>query len=125
MHDLTALNLDLYTHRHLVDHAAERRRAQQEFESAFNRGRRRRFWSKPGGECRTMHHLSTLGPSHNLSYAGIRPVTLKNIVGSENRSGEFDRDFYPTAHHIEMRWVNIATAMLRGTALPPVTLIQV
>jgi hypothetical protein len=58
-------------------------------------------------------------------YLGVQNVSLDAISGTENRSTEFDANFYPTADHIEERWVNVAIAFLRGIPLPPVLLIKV
>ncbi len=57
-------------------------------------------------------------------YVGIRSVPLAEVTGSEGRSLNFDASFRPVARHLSDRWIGIATAMLRGTALPPVDLVQ-
>jgi hypothetical protein len=61
----------------------------------------------------------------NARYAGLRSVPLAAIGGSENRAGDFDAHFHPLQRHNQSRWLSIATAVLRGTAMPPVALIQV
>lgn len=56
---------------------------------------------------------------------GARTVALDNIRGSLDKAGDFDCEFYPLNERSETRWVRVATAMVRGLALPPVELIQV
>ena len=58
-------------------------------------------------------------------YAGMRAVKLSQIRGSEGRTHDFDCEFSPLRLHNEGRWLSVATARLRGEALPPVELIQV
>ncbi len=57
--------------------------------------------------------------------AGTRAVPIRKIRGSENRCGDFDRDFNPLHDHNKGRWLSIAGARQRGKALPPVDLVQV
>lgn len=57
-------------------------------------------------------------------FVGIRSVPLAEIAGSEGRSLNFDASFRPVARHLSDRWIGIATAMLRGVAMPPVGLVQ-
>jgi hypothetical protein len=57
--------------------------------------------------------------------AELRLVPLAQIVGSEGRCGDFDRDFYPLHDHNRSRWLRIATARQKGIGLPPVDLVQV
>lgn len=61
----------------------------------------------------------------NRRFAGLRAVALDQIVGSLDKAEDFDRSFRPLQRHSENRWRAVATAMLRGQQLPPVTLIQV
>ncbi len=56
---------------------------------------------------------------------GARTVALDDIRGSLDKAGDFDCEFYPLNERSETRWVRVATAMVRGLALPPVELIQV
>jgi hypothetical protein len=51
-------------------------------------------------------------------------VAIDQIVGSECRVADFDRDFNPLQDHTRERWLNIAKTRLRGCYLPPVILIQ-
>jgi hypothetical protein len=55
---------------------------------------------------------------------GTHTVALDEIRGSLSRTDAFDIDFYPAQERTENRWIQVATAILRSTSLPPVELIQ-
>jgi hypothetical protein len=56
---------------------------------------------------------------------GTHTVALDQIRGSVDKADAFDIDFYPAQERTETRWIQVATAFLRGVSLPPVELIQV
>jgi ParB-like nuclease domain len=56
---------------------------------------------------------------------GLRVVALDAIVGTIDRERDFDRQFRPTSRRVRARWEQIAAAMRRGEALPPVDLLKV
>jgi hypothetical protein len=56
---------------------------------------------------------------------GLRVVPLESIVGTVDRARDFDRRFRPTSRRVRSRWEDIAAAMRRGEALPPVDLLKV
>ncbi len=56
---------------------------------------------------------------------GLRVVPLDQIVGSVDRSRDFDRRFRPTSGRSRSRWEQIAAAARRGEAFPPVDLVKV
>ena len=58
-------------------------------------------------------------------YAGVQTVPIRNIVGSEGRCRDFDRDFLPLQPMLAQRWISVFVAMVQGIAMPPVTLIRV
>jgi hypothetical protein len=55
---------------------------------------------------------------------GAHTVALDQIRGSMTKADAFDIDFYPAHDGTENRWIQVATAFLRGTSLPPVELIR-
>jgi hypothetical protein len=57
--------------------------------------------------------------------AGLQTVAIAQILGSEGRSTDFDRDFYPLHDHNRERWLGIARARQEGKALPVVSLVQI
>jgi len=58
-------------------------------------------------------------------YRGMHTVDVTRITGTMDRDADFDVAFRPTQRHSELRWLRVATAMLRGAELPPIQLIQV
>jgi hypothetical protein len=56
---------------------------------------------------------------------GLQVVPIAAIVGTVDRERDFDRHFRPTSGRVRSRWEQIATAMRRGEALPPVDLIKI
>lgn len=55
----------------------------------------------------------------------VRAVPIAQIVGSEDRAGDFDRTFAPLQQHTRARWLSVATAWALGQPLPAVELIQI
>lgn len=56
---------------------------------------------------------------------GSMVVRISQVVASEDRSGDFDRQFNPLQAHTRDRWLSIAAARLAGVSMPAVELIQV
>ena len=56
---------------------------------------------------------------------GLQTVPLDSIVGSVDRTRDFDRDFRPTTTRVRSRWQRIAEAQRRGESLPPVSLYRI
>ncbi|MFJ6258584.1 chromosome partitioning protein ParB [Rhodococcus erythropolis] len=56
---------------------------------------------------------------------GLQVVTIESIVGSVDRTSDFDRYFRPTSTHSRARWERLAVAQRRGESVPPVQLYRV
>lgn len=56
---------------------------------------------------------------------GLKIVPIRRVIGSENRSLDYDRYFHPLNERTRTRWMNIALSLLRERVLPPVDLIEV
>src|SRR5271154_3250653 len=56
---------------------------------------------------------------------GLRVVPVDAIVGSVDRSRDYDRRFRPTSGRSRGRWEQIAAAARRGESFPPVDLLRV
>jgi hypothetical protein len=56
---------------------------------------------------------------------GLQVVPIAAIVGTVDRRRDFDRRFRPTSGRVRGRWEQIAAAMRRGEALPPVDLYRI
>jgi hypothetical protein len=56
---------------------------------------------------------------------GLRTVRLDSIVGTVDRTREFDRRFRPLSGRVRGRWERIAAAQRRGESMPPVSLYRI
>jgi hypothetical protein len=53
-------------------------------------------------------------------HLGVRPIELRNIIGTDSRDGDFDRDFHALKPHIRERRRRVAEAFPNGD-FPPIT----
>jgi hypothetical protein len=56
---------------------------------------------------------------------GLQSLALESVVGSVNRTREFDRSFRPRSGRVRGRWERIAEAHRRGEAMPPISVYRV
>lgn len=80
------------------------------------------------GQSRRLKDLSQLRQHNilaNYHSLGIQSIQIDCIVGSENRSDDFDDNFLPVKNHNAERWAKIAELMLLNVNLPAVDLIKV
>jgi hypothetical protein len=65
--------------------------------------------------------VGQLGERH----VGLRVIPLEAIVGSVDRTRDFDRQFRPTSTRVRERWQRLAVAQRRGEATPPIDVYKV
>src|SRR5690606_28857147 len=51
----------------------------------------------------------------------LKSLELDSIVGTVNRSKDFDRHFRPTSQRVRLRWERLAAAARRGESFPPIS----
>jgi hypothetical protein len=56
-------------------------------------------------------------------YVGLRPIPLKQVVGTDSRGSDFDRDFLPRRPDIRARWRRVEQAYPDGD-FPPIVVYQ-
>jgi hypothetical protein len=56
---------------------------------------------------------------------GLQTVLLETIVGSVDRTRDFDRSFRPASSNVRARWERIAEARRRGEPFPPIDVLRV
>ena len=56
---------------------------------------------------------------------GLETIPLDSIVGTVDRTREFDRSFRPTSHRVRQRWERVARAMRKGEPMPPIEVYRV
>ena len=58
-------------------------------------------------------------------YLGMRSISLDSIVGTVDRTREFDRRFRPLSGRVRGRWERIAAAQRRGESMPPISVYRI
>jgi hypothetical protein len=56
---------------------------------------------------------------------GLHTIPLDSIVGTVDRTREFDRSFRPTSRRVRLRWQRIAEAIRRGEGMPPIDVYRI
>ncbi len=56
---------------------------------------------------------------------GLQTIPLDSIVGTVDRTRDFDRGFRPTTPRVRGRWQRIAAAQRRGESFPPISVYRV
>jgi hypothetical protein len=56
---------------------------------------------------------------------GLQVISLDSIVGTVDRSRDFDRSFRPTSRRVRRRWEGIAEAIRRGQSMPPIDVYRI
>jgi hypothetical protein len=56
---------------------------------------------------------------------GLQTIPLDSVVGTVDRTRDFDRGFRPTTTRVRGRWQRIAAAQRRGEAFPPISVYRV
>ena len=56
---------------------------------------------------------------------GVQTIPLDSIVGSVDRTREFDRSFRPTSQRVRSRWERIALAQRKGESMPPIQVYRI
>lgn len=95
------------------------------YRRARAQGWRRTLWSQLAHRSNSLRQLPAQPPGEPAREPKVRAVPLARIVGSEDRTRDFDRGFAPLQEHTRTRWLNVATAWALGQALPAVELIQI
>jgi hypothetical protein len=56
---------------------------------------------------------------------GLQSIPLDSVVGTVDRTRDFDRGFRPTTPRLRGRWQRIAAAQRRGESFPPISVYRV
>ena len=96
----------------------------------FSRARRRRALSRLANRLRgEPGDVNVILPFEEVVEAlgrrgernlGLQTIDVDAIVGTVDRSREFDRRFRPTSGRVRTRWERIAEAQRRGKPMPPI-----
>ena len=107
-------------------------RADAEYD--FSRARRQRALSRLSARLRRAEDVNHILPFEEVVRAlgrtgerrlGQQLITLDSIVGTVDRSREFDRSFRPTSPRVAERWQRINLAQRKGQAMPPIDVYRI
>ena len=108
---------------------------QQDAQSDFSRARRRRLLARLANRLRgEPDDVTMILPYEEVIAAlgyvgerrlGVQPIELDSIVGTLDRSKDFDRRFRPTSGRVRPRWERLATAERRGESFPPISVFRI
>jgi hypothetical protein len=103
-------------------------------ESDFSRARRARALARLSARLRRADDVNHILPFEEVVQAlgrtgerrlGERTIPLDSIVGTVDRSREFDRSFRPTSPRVRERWQRINLAQRKGQAMPPIDVYRI
>ena len=107
----------------------------QDAQTDFSRARRRQTLSRLARRLRRVpDDVNLILPFDEVIAAlgrrgerrlGLQSITLDSIVGTVDRSRDFDRRFRPTSRRVRHRWEKIAEAVRRGQSMPPIDVYRV
>jgi hypothetical protein len=107
----------------------------QDAQTDFSRARRRQVLSRLAARLRREpNDINFILPFDEVVQAlgyrgernlGLQTIELDSIVGTVDRSREFDRRFRPTSRRLRQRWERINKAMRQGEALPPIEVYRI
>jgi len=100
----------------------------------FSRARRQRALARLAARLRRADDVNHILPFEEVVQAlgrtgerrlGQQLIPLDSIVGTVDRSREFDRSFRPTSPRVRERWERINLAQRRGQAMPPIDVYRI
>ena len=103
-------------------------------QSDFSRARRRRALARLSAGLRRVDDVNHILPFEEVARAlgrvgerrlGLQLIPLDSIVGTVDRSREFDREFRPTSPRVRERWQRINLAQRKGEAMPPIDVYRI
>jgi len=107
----------------------------QDAQSDFGRARRRQLGSSLAQRLRREpDDVNVILPFDEVVQAlgrkgerslGLQTIDLDSIVGTVDRTREFDRSFRPKSRRVKLRWQRIAEAVRRGEGMPPIDVFRI
>ena len=100
----------------------------------FSRARRQRALARLAAGLRRADDVNHILPFEEVAQAlgrigerrlGEQTIPLDSIVGTVDRSREFDRAFRPTSPRVRERWQRINLAQRKGEAMPPIDVYRI
>jgi hypothetical protein len=100
----------------------------------FSRARRARALARLSSRLRRAEDVNHILPFEEVARAlgrigerrlGEQLIPLDSIVGTVDRSREFDRSFRPTSPRVRERWQRINLAQRKGQTMPPIDVYRI
>ena len=100
----------------------------------FSRARRRRALARLSARLRRVDDVDHILPFEEVARAlgrvgerrlGLQVIPLDSIIGTVDRSQEFDRGFRPTSPRVRDLWQRINLAQRKGEAMPPIDVYRI
>jgi hypothetical protein len=100
----------------------------------FSRARRARALARLSARLRRADDVDHILPFEEVVRAlgrigerrlGLQVIPLDSVVGTVDRSREFDRAFRPTSPRVRERWQRINTAQRKGESMPPIDVYRI
>lgn len=100
----------------------------------FSRARRQRTLARLSARLRGADDVHHILPFEEVARAlgrvgerrlGLQLIPLDSIIGTVDRSREFDRGFRPTSPRVRERWQRINLAQRKGEAMPPIDVYRI
>jgi len=106
------------------------RKALDDFHRLRSKAALDRFWAGIRGESLDLlpyDEVSSKLRAVSQTNLGLQQVPLKNIIGSVNRTSDFDRNFRPLSDGDSSRWADVKAAMTSPytAGVPPVSLYKI
>ena len=80
----------------------------------------RSMLGQPSPELLALEEVKERLRAFHQSYVGFRAIPVDKIVGSVDRTADFDRDFRPRSWHLRERWRRVELAFPEGD-FPPIS----
>lgn len=96
-----------------------------DFDKAFQKALFSRILSRIKGENNTLlsfHEVMKYVKVKNEAYRGLQCVKIDEIIGSEGRYNDFNKEFLPKRRNLRKRWERVDEAHYQEKILPPIKL---
>ncbi|HBD96142.1 MAG: hypothetical protein A2015_07415 [Spirochaetes bacterium GWF1_31_7] len=96
-----------------------------DFDKAFQKALFSRILSRIKGQNNTLlsfHEVMKYVKVKNEAYRGLQCVKINEIVGSEGRYNDFNKEFLPKRRNLRQRWERVDEAHYQEKILPPIKL---
>jgi hypothetical protein len=103
-------------------------KVKSDFDRAFLNSLFSRIVNKLQGKSNSLlsfHEIIKYVKIKNESYKGMQIVKIDDIVGSEGRYKDFDKEFLPKTQSLRSRWERVDEAHYMEITLPPIHLYQI